>query len=76
MIDWIRMKVVELFIGSGQLASLVRHGISVLGGYLTALGIAQETVSAWVDPTTQIVIGLIMALFSYITSRVNKAQEK
>ena len=72
MIDWLYQKALKSFLSSGKFASLVRHGISALGGYLMAQGLTQEVVLPWIDPTTDLVVAGLMLLASYLMSRIEK----
>ena len=74
MIDWIYKKLLNQFLTSGRLASLVRHGMSAVGGYLMAQGLSEQVVVPWLDPTAELITASIILLASYLMSRMEKSK--
>lgn len=72
LLDSIYQKIFELFIGSGRFSSLVRHALSAAGVYLVQIGLKQEVVDAWVNPTADLLVGLSLIALAYVSSRENK----
>lgn len=63
---------VKVPVASSVLGSLIRHGVGWLGVWLTASGFSEATVSAFVNSTTEIVIGLLAMGISLILSQAAK----
>lgn len=74
MLETIQQKIIEWIIGSGRFATIIRHGVNALGAWLVSIGLEKETVSSAIDPITNILVGLAMIAFAYISSRQNKKE--
>lgn len=44
------------------IGSLVRHLMTYVGGYLTAIGVAESVATQWVSTTSELVAGLILTV--------------
>jgi len=74
--QWLKNRLLVWLVGSGQIASLIRHAVSAFGGVLVSIGVSQPVVDAWIEPSTDLLGGLLLILVSFLGSRVNKSLEK
>lgn len=67
MIDWLRDLIVNRY-----LQSIVRHVMTVVAGWLAAIGVASETVTAFTDSATQVAIAILIWLLAQGWSLLDK----
>ena len=72
MLETIQEKIIQWFLGSGRFASFIRHGLSAAGGYLISVGLDPKVVEMATEPLANLIVGMVLLLFSYLTSRTNK----
>lgn len=44
------------------IGSLIRHLMTYVGGYLTAIGVAESVATQWAATTTELITGLILTI--------------
>lgn len=58
------------------IASIVKYGLTLLGGLLVTSGIIDnEVANQFVDSTTQVITGCLMVLTAYIPSLFKKKKQ-
>lgn len=69
---WLLKKVSDLFLGD-YLGSIVRHAMTLVGGFLIAKGLATETaVNQAMPELVELVIGIVTAAIGQGLSFANK----
>jgi len=71
-LDSVVSKMMTLPFVSKQIGILIRHGLSLIGGWLIAHGAAAEQVGSWVTSSEQMLTGLIAVFLAWVFSTVNK----
>lgn len=61
---------------SNQIGILLRHGLSLLSGWLIAHGVAENLVTNFTGASFDLIMGSITLLLAWIFSTVNKQIEK
>lgn len=77
--NWIQTlvtKLIKLPFLSNQIGILIRHGMSLLGGYLLAIGVSEAVVTNFTGATTEVLMAVASFGLAWLFSTLNKVVSK